>query len=87
MVDQDGHQPAARFHVGAVVVVEEQDRAHEEPLGRGDRLILEQGQLYGPVNRPLVMSADESIDIDEPRDLEYAEWLLLKRRTGLRRAG
>lgn len=43
------------------------------------RPILEQGRLYGPDCRPLIMAADESADIDEPRDLEYVEHLLARR--------
>ncbi len=34
------------------------------------------GSLYGPDTRPYVMAARESLDIDEPADLELAECLL-----------
>ena len=35
--------------------------------------------LYGPDTRPLVMTPAESIDIDEPWDLELATWLIERR--------
>jgi CMP-N,N'-diacetyllegionaminic acid synthase len=38
--------------------------------------VLETGSLYGCDCRPLVMTAEESIDIDGVADLEYAEFLL-----------
>ena len=34
------------------------------------------GDLFGPVSRPYVMPAERSIDINEPHDLAYAEFLL-----------
>ncbi len=41
--------------------------------------VLEGGSLYGRDCRPLVMRAEESVDVDEPFDLEVAEWLLVRR--------
>jgi CMP-N-acetylneuraminic acid synthetase len=38
--------------------------------------VLEAGSLYGEDSRPLVMSADASVDIDNVHDLQYAEFLL-----------
>jgi len=38
--------------------------------------VLEQGQLYGGDCRALVMTAAESVDIDDQHDFEYAEFLL-----------
>jgi CMP-N,N'-diacetyllegionaminic acid synthase len=38
--------------------------------------VLERGSLYGDDCRPLVMSAEESIDIDVAADLDYAEHIL-----------
>jgi len=38
--------------------------------------VLEQGQLYGDDCRPLVMTAADSVDIDDQHDFEYAEFLL-----------
>lgn len=43
------------------------------------RVLLEQQSLYGEHCRPLLMGSHESIDIDDPDDLEYAEFLLSKR--------
>lgn len=37
------------------------------------------GSLYGHDSRPVVMSVEESIDIDGPLDLELAEWFLSRR--------
>ena len=41
--------------------------------------IIESGRLYGGDTRPYVMSREDSIDIDEPFDLEIAEALLARR--------
>jgi CMP-N,N'-diacetyllegionaminic acid synthase len=41
--------------------------------------VIAQGSLYGVDSRPLVMSPEESIDIDGPWDLELADWLLRRR--------
>ena len=41
--------------------------------------VLARGDLYGVDSRPLVMSAEESIDIDDVWDLELADWLLRRR--------
>ena len=38
--------------------------------------VLQGGSLYGDDCRPLLMTAEESIDIDSPGDLDYAEYLL-----------
>lgn len=43
------------------------------------RTIMELGALYGPRTLGLVMDRAESLDIDEPLDLELAEWLLARR--------
>lgn len=43
------------------------------------RAVVGQGSLYGADSRPLVMSPEESIDIDTPWDLELAGWLLGRR--------
>jgi CMP-N,N'-diacetyllegionaminic acid synthase len=43
------------------------------------RPVVERGSLYGADSRPLVMMAQESVDIDAPWDLELAEWLLRRR--------
>jgi CMP-N,N'-diacetyllegionaminic acid synthase len=40
------------------------------------REILEAGKLYGDFIRPYVMQAEESVDIDTPFDLTFAEFLL-----------
>jgi CMP-N,N'-diacetyllegionaminic acid synthase len=37
------------------------------------------GSLYGRDSRPITMGIEESIDIDDPFDLELAEWLLARR--------
>jgi CMP-N,N'-diacetyllegionaminic acid synthase len=42
--------------------------------------VLESGRLYGDDTRPYVMSREDSIDIDDPLDLEIAEALLARRR-------
>jgi CMP-N-acetylneuraminic acid synthetase len=39
---------------------------------------LERGSLYGDDCRALVMSAEESVDIDSVADLEYAEFLMAR---------
>jgi CMP-N-acetylneuraminic acid synthetase len=44
--------------------------------------VLEGGSLYGNDCRPLVMTAAESLDVDDPEDLALAEYLLLKREVG-----
>jgi CMP-N-acetylneuraminic acid synthetase len=41
--------------------------------------LMERGQLYGPRTLPLVMTPEESHDIDTPFDLELAAWLLGRR--------
>jgi CMP-N-acetylneuraminic acid synthetase len=41
--------------------------------------LMEHGQLYGPRTCPLVMTPEESHDIDTPFDLELAAWLLGRR--------
>jgi CMP-N-acetylneuraminic acid synthetase len=38
--------------------------------------VLEQGQLYGDDCRALVMTAADSVDIDDQHDFEYAEFLV-----------
>ena len=38
--------------------------------------VLEQGHLYGGDCRPLIMTAAESVDIDDQHDFEYAEFLV-----------
>ena len=43
------------------------------------RSVLEQGELYGEDSRPLVMDPADSIDVDEPSDLEYVRHLLASR--------
>jgi CMP-N,N'-diacetyllegionaminic acid synthase len=42
--------------------------------------VLDRGSLYGDDCRPLVMTADESIDIDSAADLDYAEHVLRRHR-------
>jgi CMP-N,N'-diacetyllegionaminic acid synthase len=42
--------------------------------------VIEAGSLYGDDCRPLMMDADESIDIDTAADLDYAEHVLRRRR-------
>ncbi len=42
--------------------------------------VLESGSLYGDDSRAVVMSLEESLDIDDPIDLELAEWFLGRRR-------
>lgn len=37
-----------------------------------------QGDLFGKISRPYVMSAEKSVDINEPSDLELAEFYLNK---------
>jgi CMP-N-acetylneuraminic acid synthetase len=46
------------------------------------RVLLEQRTLYGPDTRALVMSRDDSLDIDDAFDLELAELLLAARAAG-----
>lgn len=41
--------------------------------------VLEHGSLYGDDCRPMVMSAADSVDIDGPEDLTFAELLLARR--------
>ncbi len=36
--------------------------------------------LFGPVSRPYMMPRERSVDINEPHDLEFAEFLLAKNR-------
>lgn len=38
--------------------------------------ILRSGRLYGERVRPYLMQADDSVDVDTPLDLEYADFLL-----------
>jgi CMP-N-acetylneuraminic acid synthetase len=47
------------------------------------RVVVEQRSLYGTDIRGLVMSREDSIDIDDPLDLEIAE-LLFAARSGRR---
>lgn len=47
-------------------------------------LLLEQHVLYGPDTRALVMSREDSLDVDDGFDLEMAELLLAARRAGRR---
>ena len=42
--------------------------------------VLRRGSLYGDDSRPLVMTPEESLDIDNESDLELLEYLLLVRR-------
>jgi CMP-N-acetylneuraminic acid synthetase len=46
------------------------------------RHVLEHGQLYGERCEALVMSKEESVDLDEPVDLAWAQWLLTQHRAG-----
>ena len=46
------------------------------------RVLLEQRTLYGPDTRALVMSREDSLDIDDAFDLELAELLLAARAAG-----
>jgi CMP-N-acetylneuraminic acid synthetase len=41
--------------------------------------VIDSGRLYGADTRPYVMSREDSIDIDEPFDLEIAEAVLARR--------
>ena len=43
------------------------------------RFIQEENRFYGNHCQPLVMRTQDSVDIDDPADLEYAEYLLLRR--------
>ncbi len=43
------------------------------------RAVVEAGSLYGADSRPLRMGAEDSVDIDEPLDLELAAWYLERR--------
>jgi CMP-N-acetylneuraminic acid synthetase len=43
--------------------------------------VLRRGSLYGDDSRPLVMTLEESLDIDSQSDLELLEYLLLVRRS------
>ena len=38
--------------------------------------IIEEGSLYGEKTSPLIMTPEESIDIDTPWDLQIAEWIV-----------
>jgi CMP-N-acetylneuraminic acid synthetase len=42
--------------------------------------VLERGSLYGDDVRPLLMTAEESLDIDAEADLELLEWHLARHR-------
>jgi CMP-N-acetylneuraminic acid synthetase len=42
------------------------------------RRALDGGSLYGEDCRPLLMTPQESIDIDSAADLDYVEWLLAR---------
>jgi CMP-N-acetylneuraminic acid synthetase len=42
--------------------------------------VLTGGSLYGADTRPLIMSADESLDLDTPADLAVLEFLLSRHR-------
>lgn len=46
------------------------------------RDVLLGGSLYGRDSRPLVMTAEESVDVDSPWDLELAAWCLARRDYG-----
>ena len=48
-------------------------------------VLFDKNSLYGEDTRPIVMSPQESIDIDGPWDLELVEFLLERRATGTRR--
>lgn len=41
--------------------------------------VIRGGSFYGERCLPYVMTAEDSVDIDEPADLEHADWLLRKR--------
>lgn len=41
--------------------------------------LIMQGDLFGKISRPYVMSAEKSVDINEPSDLELAEFYFGKR--------
>lgn len=41
--------------------------------------LITQGDLFGKISRPYVMSAEKSVDINEPSDLELAEFYFGKR--------
>lgn len=41
--------------------------------------VIRRGDIYGSPSLPYVMAAEDSIDIDEPLDLEIAEFLLKRR--------
>jgi CMP-N-acetylneuraminic acid synthetase len=43
--------------------------------------VLRRGSLYGDDSRPLVMTPEESLDIDSQSDIELLEYLLLARRS------
>ncbi len=45
------------------------------------RVVTESDSLYGERVAPFVMPSADSIDIDEPFDLEFAEWLVGRRAT------
>lgn len=46
-------------------------------------VLVEQRSLYGQTSKPLIMSTTESIDIDTPEDLQWAESLLKTLRTAV----
>ena len=48
----------------------------------GGELLVDRGTLYGPDTRGLVMSREDSLDIDDPFDLDLAELLLAARAAG-----
>ena len=39
----------------------------------------EHGRLYGPDTRPLIMTAEDSIDIDSPWEIALVSWMLARR--------
>jgi len=49
--------------------------------------VLLEGSLYGRDSRPLVMTPEESVDIDAPWDLELAAWCLSARRDAASSSG
>ena len=70
---------------GAPTVVRRQDKpalyARNGPavLAARTPVIVEHGSLYGADTRPLVMTPEESVDVDGPWDLALASWLLERR--------
>jgi CMP-N-acetylneuraminic acid synthetase len=55
-------------------------------LGSQTRTLFECQSFYGRRLVPYVMSDEDSIDIDTPFDLEFAEWILERRNADLREA-